>query len=80
VPHAPPAVTRLGNDLAHGEQPQHVVPAGHWFGAAPAVGSPYALVGCTVAPAFEFAAFELADRATLLSAFPEAAELIRRLT
>jgi len=82
-PHAPQAaaaVTRLGNDLAKGEQPQHVVPAGKWFGAVPVAGSPYSLVGCTVAPAFEFSAFELADRATLLAAFPQAADLIRRLT
>jgi len=80
APHAAPRVMRLGTDLANGEQPQHVVPAGRWFGAVPAPGTPYALVGCTVAPAFEFAAFELGDRTALLAMFPQAAELIRRLT
>ena len=80
TPRAPPRITRLGTDLANGESPQHVVPAGRWFGAAPAPHTPYTLVGCSVAPAFEFAAFELADRARLLAAFPQAADLVRRLT
>src|SRR6185369_5758090 len=47
--------TRLGNNVAQGETPQHIVPAGHWFGACPAEGSAFALVGCTVAPGFDFA-------------------------
>ena len=73
-------VTRLGKVLGRGEVPQHVVPAGRWFGAAPAAGSPYALVGCTVAPAFEFARFELGDRARLLARFPHATDVVTRLT
>jgi len=73
-------VTRLGKDLARGEVLQHVVPAGRWFGAAPATGTPYVLVGCTVAPAFEFDHFELGERSALLARFPAAAELVTRLT
>lgn len=49
---------RLGSDLAAGERPQAVVPAGAWQ-TARAVGG-WTLVGCTVAPGFEFAAFEMA--------------------
>lgn len=49
---------RLGIDLASGERPQAVVPA-HGWQAAESLGD-WTLVGCTVAPAFEFAAFELA--------------------
>jgi uncharacterized protein len=49
---------RLGADLAAGERPQTVVPAGVWQ-AAESLGE-WTLVGCTVAPAFDFAAFELA--------------------
>lgn len=49
---------RLGSDLTAGERPQVVVPAGAWQ-TARAVGG-WVLVGCTVAPAFEFAAFEMA--------------------
>lgn len=75
-----PRVTRLGKNLAAGELPQHMVPAGRWFGAAPAAGAPYALVGCTVAPGFEFAKFELGTRERLLARFPAAADIVARLT
>lgn len=49
---------RLGDDLAAGERPQAAVPAGAWQ-TARSLG-PWTLVGCTVAPAFSFAGFELA--------------------
>ena len=79
-PDVSPIVTRLGTDLERGERPQHVVPAGRWFGATLGERAPYALVGCSVAPGFEFASFELGDRAELTRAFPKASEAIRRLT
>jgi uncharacterized protein len=50
---------RLGADLAAGERPQLVVPAGAWQSAA-SLGA-WTLVGCTVAPGFEFSGFELAE-------------------
>ena len=53
--------THLGMDLAQGEQPQHVVPAGSWFAAEHCPGAPWSLVSCTVAPGFDFADFELAQ-------------------
>ena len=72
---------RLGLDLAHGERPQHVVRAGAWFGARlAAADADYALVSCTVAPGFDFADFELADRAELTATFPEHAAIIASLT
>ncbi len=49
---------RLGSDLGSGERPQAVVPTGHWQ-AAESLGD-WTLVGCTVAPGFEFSGFELA--------------------
>jgi predicted cupin superfamily sugar epimerase len=49
---------RLGSDLAAGERPQAVVPAGVWQAARPLAG--WVLVGCTVAPGFDFAGFEMA--------------------
>jgi predicted cupin superfamily sugar epimerase len=52
---------RLGTDLAAGERPQVVVPAGVWQAARPVGG--WTLVGCTVAPAFDFAGFEMAPPA-----------------
>jgi len=70
--------TRLGGD--QGAVYQHVVPAGAWFGAIPAEGGRFALVGCTVAPGFDFADFELADRAALLAEYPAHQDWIRRLT
>jgi len=49
---------RLGSDFGIGETPQLVVPRGVWQ-AARSLGN-WTLVGCTVAPAFDFAGFELA--------------------
>lgn len=72
--------TTLGRDFAAGQVPQHVVPAGHWFGALPARNSAYALTGCTVAPGFDFADFELATRAGLLTEFPQHRAWVERLT
>ena len=71
---ARPRVTRLSS-----EAPQHLVCAGTWFGAMPADGSEYCLVGCTVSPGFEFAHFELGAQRDLLNVFPEAREFIERL-
>ena len=48
----------LGMDLAAGERPQVVVPPG-WWQAAESLGE-WTLVGCTMAPGFEFERFELA--------------------
>lgn len=61
-------------------RPQHVVPAGTWFGAEPAAGASHVLVGCTMAPGFDEADWELADRATLLDEHPQVADIISRLT
>jgi predicted cupin superfamily sugar epimerase len=51
---------RLGPDLAAGQVPQAMVPAHAWQ-AAESVGD-WTLVGCTVAPGFDFASFELAPK------------------
>ncbi|PTM96544.1 cupin domain-containing protein [Mycoplana dimorpha] len=48
----------LGADLARGERPQVIVPAGWWQSAEPL--GDWTLVGCTVAPGFSFDAFEMA--------------------
>lgn len=54
----PVETIRLGIDLASGERPQAIVPADAWQ-AARSLGA-WTLVGCTVAPGFEFSAFEMA--------------------
>jgi len=48
----------LGANLAHGERPQIVVPKNIWQSARPL--GRFTLVGCTVAPAFQFEGFEMA--------------------
>lgn len=73
-------VARLGMDLAAGERPQIVIPAGTWFGTALVVGASHCLVGCTVAPGFDFADFELAEGPDLAARYPEAAARIQRMT
>jgi predicted cupin superfamily sugar epimerase len=73
------AQTRLGRDLAAGERPQRIVVAGRWQAAIP-VGSRFALCGCTVAPGFDFADFEMPSRAELVERFPQHRALIERLT
>ena len=82
----------LGNDLEAGQVFQAVVQAGCWFGAELAqnphfsqnrgeVGQPsYALVGCTVAPGFEFEDFEMATREELQAKYPGQKEIIQKLT
>uniref|UniRef100_UPI003F718BF3 cupin domain-containing protein n=1 Tax=Dyadobacter sp. TaxID=1914288 RepID=UPI003F718BF3 len=73
-------IIRLGSDPENGETFQAVVPAGAWFGSRPAAGSSYSLVGCTVAPGFDFHDFEMADRAALQAEYPEFQTLIAELT
>ena len=70
----------IGSDLKAGQCPQGVVPAGAWFGAELLNPDDFALVGCTVAPGFEFAHFELANREDFLSRHPEQRAIIERLT
>ncbi|OGQ45176.1 MAG: cupin [Deltaproteobacteria bacterium RIFCSPLOWO2_02_FULL_46_8] len=70
----------LGQDVKTGQKVQHVVPEGYWFGAYPNSGSRYSFVGCTVAPGFDFADFEMGKRSDLLKQFPKAKEVIELLT
>ena len=73
-------VAMLGMNLAAGERPQVVVPAGTWFGTELRAGASHCLMGCTVAPGFEFRDFELAEGPELAARYPEAAERIRRMS
>ena len=70
---------KLGLDVERGEQPQVLVPKGSVFGAE-MDGTGYSLVGCMVAPGFEFGDFELPEREELLSAYPQHEFLIKKLT
>jgi predicted cupin superfamily sugar epimerase len=70
----------LGADVLAGQQPQVVVPRGTWQGSFLEPGGDYALLGCTVAPGFDYADYEHGDRAALSAQYPVFADLIRRLT
>jgi predicted cupin superfamily sugar epimerase len=79
-------VTQLGPEIRAGNQPQLVVPRGTWQGAriaaGPAAGvrAGWALIGCTLTPAWQDRDFELGARGPLLREFPAAADWIRALT
>lgn len=70
----------LGNDPEAGQVFQAVVVAGCWFAAHVQDWRGWALVGCTVAPGFEFADFELGKKDELVGEYPQHRGLIERLT
>lgn len=70
----------IGNDLAAGHEPQVVVPAGVWQGCRLARGGRWALMGCSVAPGFDYADFELGDRFKMIAAYSQYSALITELT
>ena len=71
---------RLGNALTDTTAVfQAVVPAGLWFAAECADPTTFSLVGCTVAPGFEFSEFELAEIRALKEQYAQHAALIERL-
>jgi predicted cupin superfamily sugar epimerase len=67
-------------DYLSPDNPQVVVKVGAWFGAELSDPQSYAFVGCTVSPGFEFSGFALADPAKLMLGWPNAHEVIARLT
>jgi uncharacterized protein len=70
----------LGSDLLAGQQVQVVVPRGVWQGSLLEPGGAFALLGCTVAPGFEYADYESATRNEMVERYPTFAELIAQLT
>ena len=71
---------KIGRDFSNGEVPQLVVSGGDWFAAEVLGDNTYALVGCTVAPGFDFSDFELPNRIELTSMFPQHQAIIEKLT
>ena len=70
----------LGPDLLRGQSVQEVVPRGVWQGSVLEPGGAFALLGCTVAPGFDYADYEQGRRDALVTQYPKYAELIRDLT
>ena len=70
----------LGSDPEPGQGLQAVVRAGCWFASHVADWKSFALVGCTVAPGFDFDDFEMGKREELVARYPQHRELLERLT
>jgi uncharacterized protein len=70
----------LGSDPEAGEVLQAVVTAGCWFGSRVRDGNSFALVGCTVAPGFDFDDFEIGTREELVREYPQYRGVIEMLT
>ena len=70
----------LGHDLAAGQVPQLVVPAGVWQGTHLLAADGFALLGATMAPGFDYADYGGGSRAKLVERWPAQAELIATLT
>lgn len=72
--------TWVGNNPEGGELFQYTVKANTWFGSRVKAGGTFSLVGCTVAPGFDFADFEMAKREELTRLFPQHQALIAAMT
>lgn len=73
-------VVILGQDLAAGQRPQVIVPRDSWQGMRLLPGGSFGLMGCTVAPGFEFADYDHGARDELVKQYPDFAQHITRLT
>lgn len=69
----------LGKNINNGEEFQAVVKKNCWFASELADKTSYALVGCTVAPGFDFQDFEMAKCDELLKLYPQYTQIIKRL-
>ena len=70
----------LGPDLRAGMQPQVIVPRGVWQGSRLIAGGRFALLGCTVAPGFDYADYEHGQRSDLIPSHSQFREKIIALT
>jgi len=70
----------LGNRPEAGERFQAMIRAGAWFGAVLNDPAAYALVGCTVAPGFDFRDFQMGRRDELMRLYPKHQTIIEMLT
>ena len=71
---------KLGLDIENGEQPQIVVKKNTIFGSSVETDNTFGLVGCMVAPGFDFVDFELFTQKELLAKYPQHEEIIKKMT
>lgn len=68
-------IHQLGLNLEKCELPQITIPHGHYF--ASKTTADFTLVGCTVAPGFDFEDFEMPTKKELLDLYPNQKEIIQ---
>lgn len=73
-------MVRMGMDVAAGERPQDVIPAGVWQGTRMVDGGQWALVSCIMAPEFRWQDFTLSEREELAAKYPDWTDQINKLT
>jgi hypothetical protein len=73
-------ITVLGQDIAAGMRPQHLVRGGVWQGSRLRPGGSYALLGTTMSPGFDYKDYETGSRETLTKLYPKHSSLIASLT
>lgn len=71
---------KLGQQPENKELFQFTIPRGAWFAARPENSNSYSLLGCTVAPGFDFDDFEIGSREALTRLYPRHQQLIRDFT
>jgi uncharacterized protein len=74
------AQVTMGINLQEGQYLQYTIPRNYWFAAKVQDNNSFTLVGCTVAPGFEFVDFELASGKQLIDLYPVHTDLISGLT
>jgi predicted cupin superfamily sugar epimerase len=70
----------LGQDIASGMRPQHVVAGGVWQGSRLRPGGSYALLGTTMSPGFDYQDYETGKRQMLTQLYPHHSSMIASLT
>lgn len=70
----------IGRDIKSGQVPQFTIPGGTWFAANVINPDEFSLVGCTVAPGFDFADFEMGKREEMLKKFLQHQAVIMQFT
>ena len=70
----------VGNQIQNGQKLQFAVPGGYWFAAEVVQPGAFSLVGCTVAPGFDFQDFTMPSQSEMITLFPQHQSIIKKLT
>lgn len=73
-------IKKLGRNVNKNEDYQILVKAGNWLAMKPVRTNSFSLIGCTVAPGFEYSDLQLGKRKELIKLFPNHKKIISKLT